>query len=245
HHKAALRHNFGRTRESLALLDRRRSEGVDAHIDIYPYTGSSGPLAAYLYEGLTIEQARDWMIASVETHHEYEGRRLSEIAEEMGLSPYEAGRRLVEKERGGVVAILFIMDDNDLRRVFAHETCMGGSDGIPSRTGKPHPRLYGTFPRLLARYVREEKLVSIEAAVHKLSALPARKFRLKDRGELREGFWADVTVFDPGSVADTATYENPRRFPKGIEYVIVNGRVVVDRGHHTGVPAGQVLRRGA
>lgn len=245
HHKAALRHNFGRTKESLALLDRRRAEGIDAHIDMYPYTGSSGPLAAYLYEGMTMEQAEDWMIASVETHHEYEGRRLSDIAREMGLSPYEAGKRLVEMERGAVVAILFIMDDNDLRRVFAHETCMGGSDGIPSRTGKPHPRLYGTFPRLFARYVREEKLVPIEAAVQKLSALPARKFRLKDRGELREGYWADVTVFDPDTIADTATYEDPRRFPEGIEYVIVNGRVVVDRGRHTGVPAGQVLRRGA
>jgi N-acyl-D-amino-acid deacylase len=245
HHKAALRQNFGRTRESLALLDRRRAEGIDAHIDMYPYTGSSGPLAAYLYEGMTMEEAEDWLIASVEARHEYEGRRLSDIAREMGLSPYEAGRRLVEMERGGVVAILFIMDDNDLRRVFAHEACMGGSDGIPSRTGKPHPRLYGTFPRLLARYVREEKLVSLEAAVYKLSALPARKFRLKDRGELREGFWADVTVFDPGTVADTATYEHPRRFPKGIEYVIVNGRIVVERGHHTGVPAGQVLRRAA
>ncbi|HXF51990.1 MAG TPA: D-aminoacylase [Dehalococcoidia bacterium] len=244
HHKAALRHNFGRTRESLALLDQRRAEGIDAHIDMYPYTGSSGPLAAYLFEGLTPEMAQDWMIASVETHHEYEGRRLSDIAVEMGVTPYEAGRRLVEMERGGVVAILFIMDENDLRRVFAHETCMGGSDGIPSRTGKPHPRLYGTFPRLLARYVREERLVPIEAAVRKLSALPARKFRLKDRGELREGCWADVTVFDSDTIADTATYEDPRRYPRGIEYVIVNGRVVVDRGRHTGVPAGQVLRRG-
>lgn len=245
HHKAALRQNFGRTRDSLALLDRRRAEGIDAHIDMYPYTGSSGPLAAYLFEGLTPELAHDWMIASVETHHEYEGRRLSDIAAEMQVTPYEAGKRLVELERGGVVAILFIMDENDLRRVFAHETCMGGSDGIPSRTGKPHPRLYGTFPRLLARYVREERLVPIETAVRKLSALPARKFRLKDRGELREGFWADVVVFDPDTIADTATYEDPRRFPKGIEYVIVNGRVVVDQGHHTGVPAGQVLRRGA
>lgn len=243
HHKAALRHNFGRTKESLALLDRRRAEGLDVHIDMYPYTGSSGPLAAYLAPGMTLEMADDWLIASVETRHEYEGRRLGDLAREWDLPPYEAGRKLVEMERGGVVAILFIMDDNDLRRVFAHETCMGGSDGIPSRTGKPHPRLYGTFPRLLARYVREEQLIPLEAAIHKLSALPARKFRLKDRGELREGFWADVTVFDPETIADTATYDDPRRYPTGIEYVIVNGRIVVDQGRHTGAPAGRVLRR--
>jgi N-acyl-D-aspartate/D-glutamate deacylase len=192
-----------------------------------------------------MEMAQDWLIASVETNHEHEGRRLSELAQEWGLNPYEAGQKLVEMERGGVVAILFIMAENDLERVFAHETCMGGSDGIPSKTGKPHPRLYGTFPRLIARYVRDKRLVPLEAGVHKLTALPARKFRLKDRGELREGFWADVVVFDLDTIEDTATYDEPRRYPSGIDYVLVNGAITAGHGRHTGAIAGRVLRRGA
>jgi N-acyl-D-amino-acid deacylase len=135
------------------------------------------------------------------------------------------------------------MDEADVQRVVAHPLCMIGSDGIPSPTGKPHPRLYGTFPRVIAKYVREARLFSLEEAVRKMSGLPARRFKLGERGELREGWAADIVAFDPGTIADTATYEDPRRYPDGIDCVIVNGEVAGEAGKQTNVRAGRVLRR--
>jgi N-acyl-D-amino-acid deacylase len=136
------------------------------------------------------------------------------------------------------------MDEGDVQRVLKHELCMIGSDGLPSEGGKPHPRLYGTFPRVLARYAREEGLLTLEEAVHKMTGLPARRFGLEGRGELKEGWCADIVVFDPQAVTDTATYEEPRQYPLGIEYVVVNGQVVAEKGKQTGARPGCVLRRG-
>jgi N-acyl-D-aspartate/D-glutamate deacylase len=105
--------------------------------------------------------------------------------------------------------------------------------------------LYGTFPRVIARYVREEKLFSLEEAVRKMSSLPARRFNLAERGELREGWAADIVVFDPDAIADRATYEDPRQYPTGVDYVLVNGQVAAEEGRQLPVRAGHVLRRGA
>jgi len=131
-----------------------------------------------------------------------------------------------------------------VRRVMAHPAAMIGSDGIPSVGGKPHPRLYGTFPRVLGTYVRREKVLGLEEAIHKMTDLPALKHRLAERGRLAVGYQADVTVFDPRTVDDIATYQDPRRYPDGIRYVIVNGEVVVEGSRHTGRSAGRVLRGG-
>jgi N-acyl-D-amino-acid deacylase len=126
---------------------------------------------------------------------------------------------------------------------------MVGSDGSalaatgPLAEGKPHPRSYGTFPRVLARYVREQGLLTLEAAVHKMTGLPARRLGLADRGVLRPGARADVVVLDPARVADLATYAEPHRYAAGVPWVLVNGRVVVDRGEHTGALPGRVLPR--
>ena len=127
------------------------------------------------------------------------------------------------------------MDEPDVRRVLAHPLCMIGSDGIPSPTGKPHPRLYGTFPRVLGTYCRDERLFPLEEAVRKMTSLPAQRMNLPDRGELREGYAADIVIFDPDTINDTATYEDPRQYPTGIEYVIVNGEVAAERGKQTPV----------
>jgi N-acyl-D-aspartate/D-glutamate deacylase len=137
-----------------------------------------------------------------------------------------------------------MMDEADVRRVLVHPLCMIGSDGIPSPTGKPHPRLYGTFPRVLGTYVREERLFSLEEGVRKMTSLPAQRFGLHDRGGLREGLAADIVVFDPDTIADRATYEEPRQYPAGIEYVIVNGAIAAEHGKQTAARAGRLLRRG-
>jgi N-acyl-D-amino-acid deacylase len=136
------------------------------------------------------------------------------------------------------------MDEADVRRVLAHPTTMIGSDGIPSVEGKPHPRLYGTFARVLGTYVRDEHLLSLEDAIHHMTGFPAQKFKLLDRGVIRAGASADLVVFDPSSIAEVGTYQDPRRYPPGIDYVIVNGKITADHGRHTGERGGKMLRRG-
>ncbi|TML41875.1 MAG: D-aminoacylase, partial [Actinobacteria bacterium] len=119
-----------------------------------------------------------------------------------------------------------------------------GSDGIPTFGGKPHPRLYGTFARVLGHYARDEAVLTLEAAVHRMTGMPAAKFGLRGRGVIEPGAWADLVLFDPATIADVATYESPRRHPSGIRCVWVNGTAVVRDGVHTGERPGRALRRG-
>lgn len=242
HFKVAGRENWGRTKDSLRLTEQARAEGVDVTFDAYPYTAASTMLWAMARRAQAVE-ADEVMVASVRERWEYEGKTLAQIAEMLGVPAADALSRVLQEERHAV-AVFFAMDEADVRRVLKHDLCMIGSDGLPSESGKPHPRLYGTFPRVLARYVRDEGLLTLEEAVHKMTGLPARRFRLERRGELKEGWCADIVVFDPQAVTDTATYEEPRQYPRGIEYVVVNGQVVVDKGKQTGARPGQVLRRG-
>ena len=137
------------------------------------------------------------------------------------------------------------MDEADVRRVLAHPTTMIGSDGIPSVAGKPHPRLYGTFARVLGKYVRDIQLLTLEEAVHRMTGLPAQKFRLRDRGLICDGSYADLVIFDPQTVADIGTYQEPRRHPPGIHSVIVNGTVTIEQGRHRGTCNGRLLRHDA
>jgi N-acyl-D-amino-acid deacylase len=140
------------------------------------------------------------------------------------------------------------MDEADLRRALAHPAVMVGSDGSslaptgPTAAMKPHPRSYGTFPRVLGEYAREQRTVSLPQAVHKMTGLPARRLGLRDRGTIRTGARADLVVFDARRVIDVATYDAPHRYPVGIEHVLVNGRFVIKDGEHTGSLPGRVLR---
>ena len=243
HHKASGRANWGKVADSLALIDRARAEGLDVTVDVYPYTAGSTLLAIFVAVGEEEGGPEDVMVAAAPRRPEVEGKTLVEIGELLGLPPWEAGQKLVQEDPS-VLAIGFGMAEEDVRRVMAHPAAMFGSDGIPSAGGKPHPRLYGTFPRVLGTYVRREKVLGLEEAVHKMTDLPARKHRLVERGRLAPGYHADVTVFDARSVDDIATYKDPRRYPDGIRYVIVNGEVVVEGSRHTGRSAGRVLRAG-
>lgn len=245
HHKASGRPNFGKTRESLPLIDEARARGIDLTIDAYPYVAASTALNAIAPRGKLAERMdpHDVMVASVKYQHEYEGKRLDEIASMMDLPVEEAVSKLLRDEENAPSAIMFIMDEADVRRVLGHPTCMIGSDGLPTG-GKPHPRLYGTFARVLGTYARDEGLLSVEEAVRRMTSLPAKKFRLAERGEIREGYWADLVVFDPATVADIATYEEPHQYPAGIPHVLVNGELVIENGVPVRSSAGQVLRRG-
>ncbi|TMF13842.1 MAG: D-aminoacylase [Chloroflexi bacterium] len=242
HHKAGRRENWGKTEQSIALIEKEREAGVDVTFDAYPYTAGSTILAVMARRP---EAGPDSvMVSSVRGKPEFEGKTLTQIAEMLGVAPDEAAPRVLEAYPSAV-AVFFMMDEADVRRVLAHSLCMVGSDGIPSRTGKPHPRLYGTFPRVLGKYVREERLFSLEEGVRQMTSLPARRMNLAGRGELREGFAADVVVFDPKTIADRATYEEPRKYPAGIDYVIVNGEIGAEHGKQTAARSGRLLRGGS
>ncbi|MBI4590990.1 MAG: D-aminoacylase [Candidatus Rokubacteria bacterium] len=187
------------------------------------------------------------LIAYAPNCPEAEGRRLSEFARGRGVAPAEAAMDLILLSDGKASMILFQLDEADLRTALGHPRVMIGSDGSALAThgelgkGKPHPRSYGTFPRVLARYCRDEGLLSTEKAVHKMTGLPAKKLGLKDRGVIRAGAKADLVGFNEKTVSDLATYENPHRYAAGIEYVFVNGRLVIKGGEHTGSLPGRVL----
>jgi N-acyl-D-amino-acid deacylase len=187
------------------------------------------------------------MIASCARRKDAEGKRLSEVGAERSMDPLDAAFELLVDEAGRGYVILFQLDEADLRRALAHPVVMIGSDGSslaphgPLGTGKPHPRSYGTFPRVLGEYAREQRLLGLPEAVHKMTGLPAKRLRLRDRGVIRVGAKADLVVFDPRRVADQATYEEPHRYPVGIEHVIVNGSIVVKDGEHTGSFPGKLL----
>jgi N-acyl-D-amino-acid deacylase len=185
-------------------------------------------------------------------HPECAGRDLSDIATEWGVARDEAARRL---QPGS--AIYFMMDEGDVQRILAFEHTMIGSDGIPVGE-KPHPRLWGTFPRVLGHYSRELRLFPLETAVWKMTGLTARNFGLHDRGLLAVGRPADVVVFDPDTIIDTASYEDPQCAAGGIDAVIVNGTITwrggaagvgasggTHGGGHTGARSGQVIVRDA
>ena len=172
-----------------------------------------------------------------------EGKSLAEIGRIKGKDPMEASLDLLLA--GRVTLVSFNMLDDDLIRIIRSPTGIVGSDGSIVEFGKgvPHPRYYGTFPRVLGKYVREEKVLSLEEAVRKMSSAPAARIGLTDRGLLKAGMAADVTLFNPSTVADTATFQNPHQYPVGIEAVIVNGQIAIQEGKYLGTRAGRVLYR--
>jgi N-acyl-D-aspartate/D-glutamate deacylase len=177
-----------------------------------------------------------------------QGKRVSQIAAEQKKEPLDALFDLILADRGQTSAIYFMMSEDDMRAAmrapfvsFCTDSGSRATDG-PLAGSKSHPRGWGTYPRILGRYVRDEHLLSVEEAVHKMTGAPAARVGLRDRGLVREGAFADITIFDPRRVIDRATFELPNQYPEGIEYVLVNGQISVDKGQRTPVLAGQVLR---
>ncbi|WP_298924175.1 amidohydrolase family protein [uncultured Ramlibacter sp.] len=233
HHKCAGPANWGRTQETLPLIEKMAKE-QDISLDVYPYTAGSTVLREDLVDGII-----DVLITGSQPHPEMVGRYIADIAREWSVSQQDACRRLMP---GG--ACYFQMREDDVERVITHPLSMIGSDGLP-HDERPHPRLWGAFPRVLACYWREKGLLRLEQAIHKMSGLSAMRFRLQGRGELKAGYAADVVLFDPKSVRDAATFEAPVQFSEGIEKVWVNGVLsYTAEGRATGDRAGRFLRRG-
>lgn len=263
--------NWGRAGEVLANLEAAKDGGLDVAFDSYPYTAGStliqatlptwatsgGPSA--LLARLADPETREKIVHALNTadrdftvhvlcgcrcarYNPYEGVSFADIAVKEGVSIGEVMCRIMEEDELQACFIAHLGRDDDLRQIMSHPLQMLGSDGL-HLPGKTHPRLYGAFPRLIARYVRDEPLLTLEDAVWKMTGFPAQRMGFKDRGLLREGYAADLTVFNPATIRDTATFDDPIRFPEGIPYVLVNGTAVVDQGRHTGKLAGEVLTR--
>jgi N-acyl-D-amino-acid deacylase len=227
HHKVAGSPNHGRSKETLPLIEARmRTQPIG--LDCYPYCASSTILSES-----RAAVASKTLVTWSKPHPEVAGMSLDEIRSEMKLS-------IEQLLPAG--AIYFSMDEADVQRILAFEHTMIGSDGLP-HDAAPHPRLWGTFPRVLGHYARGLGLFPLETAVYKMTGLSARTFGLKDRGVLRTGMAADITIFDAGEIEDSASFAKPIQPAKGIDTVIVNGAVVWREGKSTGARPGRVLGR--
>ena len=254
HHKASGRENWGRVAESLGLIERAQQRGLDVHADQYPYTAGSTVLAAIAQDrglapasengvggGLGRTPPGDVVVASTRSHPEWEGRSVAEFASEWGIDGQAAAERILALEPMAT-CVIHSMSEDDVQLVMRHPSTMIGSDGIPSLEGRPHPRLYGSFARVLGRYSRELGIFPLEEAIYRMTGFAAQKFRLPDRGRVREGGFADLVVFDPETIIDEGSYEDPHRPPRGIAQVFVNGHHSVRDGAHTSERSGTTLR---
>ena len=280
HHKIIGKGNWGRSVDTLRLIDEARARGVDATIDQYPYTASSTSIAAALMPAWALEGGREAtlkrlknpssrnelrnetarlirdergggdpnnvQLARCSWNTSLDGKRLGEVTKIHGLEPTvdnAAETALWIVEQGGCSGIFHAIEEQDLQRILKHPATMVASDGgIPIfGEGSPHPRNYGTFSRVLGRYVRELKVITLEDAIRKMSSYPAQRIGLADRGVLREGLKADLAVFDPLTVADKATFEQPHQYSVGMSYVIVNGQLTLDDGKMTAARPGKIL----
>ena len=247
HHKSAGRQNWGKIGQSLAKVDEARAAGDDVTLDVYPYTAGSGPMAQYFdVENVNPDLAEVIRFASCPAFRDYEGRMAVDVAADQGIPVTQLIRDVILAPDGEkTVCIQFIIDEGDVEENLRHPQMMVGSDGIPDLNGRPHPRLFGTFPKVLGYYVRERGVVGLEEAIRRMTSLSADRFGLVDRGRVVEGNFADLVMFDPGTVIDTATYDDPKQEPTGIDLVVVNGVVALENGVHTrsatGVNAGRML----
>ena len=231
HHKTIGRQNFGRTAATLPVIAAAIAQ-QQVGLDAYPYIASSTVLTA-----AQAARATKVLVTWSRSAPEQAGRELAVIAADWGVSPKDAVERL---QPAG--AIYWMMDEADVQRVLSFPHTMIGSDGLP-HDSHPHPRLWGTFPRVLGHYCRDLGLFGLEEAVRKMTGLPAARFGLSGRGTVAAGACADITVFDPATVIDRATFEQPTIPAAGIEYVFVNGRPVWAEGRSTGERSGRALRR--
>jgi dihydroorotase/N-acyl-D-amino-acid deacylase len=280
HHKIIGKANWGKSVDTLRLIDEARARGVDATIDQYPYTASSTSIQAALMPAYALEGGRAAVLKRLQTpamrnelrketsriiaeergggdpnnvqlarcdwDHALDGKRLGDVTKGRGLQPTidnAAETVFWIVEQGGCSGIFHAIGEEDLQRILRHPATMIGSDGEVPIFGQanPHPRSYGTFVRVLGRYVRELKTITLEDAVRKMSSFPAQRIGLADRGVLREGMKADIAIFDATTVRDTATFEKPHQYAEGVSWVIVNGQVAFENGAMTAARPGKIL----
>ena len=279
HHKTVGGVNWGKSAETLKLMEAARARGVDVTIDAYPYTASSTGTAALfpqwslaggqkaMLERLSAPEQRARIKLAIATNireNRGGGDPKNIVMASCGFDPALAGKSLAQitsdrghpvnfetasetaieiQQKGGCSAVYHAISEEDVERIMRSPLTMIGSDGeIPKfGQGAPHPRSYGTFARVLGRYVRERKTITLEDAIHKMSGYPAERLKLMDRGLIRPGMQADLVVFDAKTIADAATFENPHQYAVGVRDVLVNGTAVIRNGKVTAARPGQVI----
>lgn len=226
------------------MVERLKSPGIRRRIR----REMAQPAAENKLDSLGILDWKKIFIAYCKGHPEFEGRNIQEISTERNVDPFDFVFNLLIEENASVNIVLFTMSEEDMEYVLSHRLSMIGSDSSARATygilakGKPHPRAYGTFPRILGRYVRDKAILTLEEAVRKMTSFPAQKLRLRGRGLVKVGMWADIVIIESEQVVDLATYQKPHQYPEGIRYVFVNGKLVVEEGEHTKSLPGEVLR---
>jgi len=278
HFKLSGQQNWGRSRETVPMIDAARKQGIEVTIDQYPYTASSTSISTLIPDEILadgqdsirarlqrpeirkkvinamLERLRKRklkhfsyaVVANYASDTTYNGKSIEQINLMMGRkhkAKEEAATVLDLMMGGGASAIFHGMSEDDVKRIMQYPFNMFASDASIRvlNAGMPHPRGYGTNARVLAKYVRDEKVISLEEAIRRMTSLPAQKFQLKDRGFLREGFAADIVVFDDKQVQDVSTFDKPHAYSKGFHYILVNGILTVDNEQHTGARAGKAL----
>lgn len=267
--------NWNKTAATLSMMEKAVADGFDIFCDQYPYTASSNGMKSSIPEELHAlgmekltemmtdpaqrealrpailkgKTSRDrfqyFMIGNSSSHPEYTGRMLNEIADELGVDPYDLHCDLLRDDKMGTTAIYLTACEEDVERVMKWDRTMIGSDGGSGETLTGHPRTFGTFPRVLGRYVREKKMITLENAVRKMTYLPAMVYNLSTKGLIREGMDADLVLFNPVTVADLGDYVEPARGNTGFTCVLVNGKIALENDQVTGVLAGKPLFRNA
>jgi N-acyl-D-amino-acid deacylase len=280
HHKIIGAANWGKSVETLKLIEEARARGVDVTIDQYPYTASStgtsalfpqwsqaggqkallerlaapdqrAKITAEIIERIKVDRGggdpKNVVMANCPFDASLDGKSLSDITAARGrpVTIENAAETAIEiQQKGGCQAVYHAISEEDIERILRSPYTMIGSDGEIPQFGKgaPHPRSYGTFSRVLARYVRDRKVLTLEDAVRKMSGYTAERLRLLDRGLLRPGMKADIVIFDPAKVQDKADYANPHQYAEGVQDLIINGQRVIANGQLTEARPGRILR---
>jgi len=230
--------NWNKIDQAFELIENANKSGQRVTMDRYPYTAFSTGLSNLLIAGVKKEENK-----------KFEGKTIQQIVSETKVDPFEFTRQFLIEENGNVSMCGFGMSEENTMRILSHPLCMIASDASARATygklaeGNPHPRSYGTFPRFLGRYVREKKIVTLPEAIRKITSFPAETLGISNRGKIAGGMMADIVCFDYENIIDKSDYVHPHQYSQGVQFVIVNGEVVIDRGEHTGKLPGQILRK--
>jgi N-acyl-D-amino-acid deacylase len=280
HFKLSGQHNWGRSKETVPMIEAARKEGIEVTIDQYPYTASSTSISTLIPDDVLADgqdsikarlqrpDIKKYVISSMLARLKkrklkhfgyavvayyspdttYNGKSIEQINLMKGRKHKAKEEALTVIDimmNGGASAVFHGMGEDDVKRIMQYPFNMFASDATIRvfGTGMPHPRGYGTNARVLGKYVREEKVISLEEAIRRMTSLPAQKFQLTNRGLLREGYAADIVIFDESKVKDISTFEKPHAYSTGFQFVLVNGLLTVDKGAHTGVRGGQAIYR--
>jgi len=252
HLKSVGKDNWGNSDKALHLIDKYHNEGLDIHVDQYPYTARSTMLKALLlndtfnYENNISPMGKstpnEVLLCSVPNENSLEGKTLEDLQALYDLPIEETVKKLLSEVSDKILVAAFGMDEGDVRNILRNKLTMIGTDGIDVGS-KPHPRAWGTYPRILEEYVNNLSIIDLETAIHKMTKMPATKFGIKNRGEIKNNYFADIVIFDQNKIKDNSSFTNPKNGPSGIEYVFVNGRKSVISGIEQNIFSGSTIRK--